>query len=201
MLPETERLFDIMFEKSFKYQPDTPFTLRSGKVSPLYFDCRATLLDSEGLSLTGYVFSQMVRRLFPGVHFIGGLTMGADPISYATTLSHLDAASPIDPIVIRKEIKEHGTKKRIEGNIEPDATVVIVDDVITTGGSTISAITAAREVGLRVVGVIVLVDRQEFDGKKNIEELSVPVHSIFIAKQFINKDAGSVIPTIDNGGD
>lgn len=183
MNEQTRELYDIMYEKSFKYQPDEPFTLVSGNISPLYFDCRATLLDTNGLKKAGTIFSDMIESMFPNANLVGGLTMGADPISYATALY----STNINPIVIRKEAKEHGTKKQIEGEIKPGDSIVIVDDVITTGGSTIKAIRAAREEGLNVLGVVVLVDREEFDGVANIKEEGVDVYSVFTASEFIER--------------
>lgn len=178
------RLFNMMYEKSFKYQPDNPFTLVSGNISPLYFDCKATLFDVEGLRLVSQMF---LKDILSGSYvpmLVGGLTMGADPITFAVSRLADGMGIEIKPVVIRKEAKGHGTKKFIEGNYKEGESIVIVDDVITTGGSTIKAIDAARHAGLHVVRAMVLVDREEFNGRQNIENLGVRVTSIFTAKDF-----------------
>ena len=184
MMSNRDDLFEIMYKRSFKFQPDNPFTLVSGNISPLYFDCRATLLYSKGIGKAAAAFCTKMITLDKTPNLIGGLTMGADPITYGVTIF---SPEKIEPVIIRKEAKAHGTKKQIEGTFEEGDTIVIVDDVITTGGSTIKAINAAREAGLEVEDVIVLVDREEFDGVANIEKEGVKVHSIFKAKEFIDR--------------
>jgi orotate phosphoribosyltransferase len=151
------------------------FTLASGAKSDYYIDCRTTTLHAEGGRLTGLVLYEMLREHFPDAEAVGGLTMGADPL-----VSNIASASAwyaqdrlgaplIHGFLVRKAEKQHGTGRRIEGFLKLGATVVIVDDVCTTGGSTITAIEAARDAGMIVAGVLCLVDREQSNGRANIE--------------------------------
>lgn len=160
-----ERLIGIVLERSFKYSDNTPFTLVSGLKSNYYFNCKPTTLDPEGMNLIGeLVFSMLADSLVTGA---GGLTLGADPIANALSVISFQRGRPINSFVVRKDLKDHGIKNAVEGNIRPGEHVVIIDDVITTGGSTITAIQRAREAGLVVERVIVFIDREE-GGKENI---------------------------------
>lgn len=151
------------------------FILSSGARSDYYIDCRITTLHAEGGRLAGLALYQLIRanRLHP--HAVGGLTMGADPlvsnIASASAWDHAERpeVSLIHGFLVRKTEKTHGTSRGIEGFSEPAARVVIVDDVCTTGASTIHAIRAAREAKMQVVGVLCLVDRQEQHGRAAIE--------------------------------
>lgn len=156
------------------------FTLASGQKSDYYIDCRTTTLHAEGGRLAGLVFDEMIRENFPQAEAVGGLTMGADPLVSNTASASawyalgqgLDPAAPSTKLVqgflVRKAEKTHGTGRRIEGFLRPGAEVVVVDDVCTTGGSTITAIEAVREAGMKVAGVLCLVDREQ-GGRANIE--------------------------------
>ncbi|MBI5207930.1 MAG: orotate phosphoribosyltransferase [Candidatus Firestonebacteria bacterium] len=171
-----ESLLELIIKKSFNYSSSSIFTLASGKQSQYYFDCRPTTTDPLGQYLLGEIFFEKVSDF--DISAIGGLTMGADPIAYAVCHTSYFKNKPIKAFVIRKEPKKHGLKKLIEGEVTKGEKVVIVDDVITTGGSTIKAINEARNAGLNVVKAVVLIDRQE-GGKDNIEKLDVKVESIF----------------------
>lgn len=171
-----QQLLELLKEKSYRYSPDKPFKLASGRESPYYVDCRPTTHSAQGLALIGEVLFEMIRDL--GVEAIGGLTMGADPIAHAVALTSSLQGKPINAFSVRKEAKEYGTGRRVEGDVRPGEKVVIVEDVITTGGSTIQAITAAREFGLQVVKVIVLVDRQE-GGREAVEQLVPQFEAVF----------------------
>jgi orotate phosphoribosyltransferase len=171
------------------------FTLASGAQSDLYIDAKETTSDPEGLILVGRVGWQLVKetaaRLRVQVDSIGGLTIGADSIASSIGIfAHLeDPRSKLQTFIVRKEAKTHGRHKLIEGNFAPGHSVVIVDDVITTGGSTLQAIDAITAAGGQVAFVIVLVDREE-GGRKNIEERGHAVVPIFARADLIGTDAG-----------
>src|ERR1700737_1109558 len=155
--------------------------LPSGASSDYYVDCRTTTLAAQGARLTGQVILDEIRARGWKPKAIGGLTMGADPIVVAVAV----ASGNIDGFLVRKSQKEHGTQQRIEGFREKGARVVIVDDVCTTGSSTIQAIDAAREFGFEVVGVMCLVEREEAKGRPNVEMAAAPAPfvSIFTARE------------------
>ncbi|MEW5746815.1 MAG: orotate phosphoribosyltransferase [Nitrospirota bacterium] len=154
-----ERLIRLIYEKAFKYSDEPVFKLVSGRVSNYYFNCKAVTLHPEGMYLIGSIIFDMIKEL--PVRGIGGLTLGADPIADAVAYTSHLKNRPVEAFVVRKTAKSHGTMQWIEGNVKAGDKVVIVDDVITTGKSTIEAISRAREAGLEVVKVIALVDRQE----------------------------------------
>jgi orotate phosphoribosyltransferase len=137
------------------------------------------------LYLVGKIFFEKIRELGLHPHAIGGLTMGADPIAYSVALYSFSVKEPIQAFVIRKEPKEHGLKLPIEGNVTAGDHIIIIDDVITTGGSTIKAINIAKENGLIIDAVIILVDRCEQNGRQNIEALGYPVYDILTVNDFI----------------
>jgi orotate phosphoribosyltransferase len=171
-----EKLLQLVKEKSFQYRPDAPFKLASGRESPYYIDCRPTTHNAQGLALIGEIFFDLIRGL--EVEAIGGLTMGADPIAHAVALTSYLKGKSLNAFSVRKQAKEHGTGGLVVGEVKPGDRVVIVEDVITTGGSTIQAITAAREFGLQVVRVIVLVDREE-GGRQAVEKIIPQFESVF----------------------
>ncbi len=162
-----ERLIELIFNKAFKYSEQPVFKLVSGRMSSYYFNCKTVTLDPEGKHLIGNIIFEMIEGLHCDA--IGGLTLGADPIANAVSYASYLKGSPIQAFVVRKNAKSHGTMQWIEGNVKAGDKVVIVDDVITTGKSTIEAITRAREAGLVIVKVIALIDRQE-GGYENIIE-------------------------------
>jgi orotate phosphoribosyltransferase len=154
-----QELLTMLCEKSFKYSPEPAFKLVSGRMSRFYVNCKPTVLHPRGMFLVGHLMFDAVRNL--KLDGIGGLTFGADPIAMATAFASELAHQPIKAFSIRKTKKDHGIAKWIEGDLSPGARVVVIDDVATTGGSTIQAIERAREEGLEVVRAVVLVDRQE----------------------------------------
>jgi orotate phosphoribosyltransferase len=170
-----KRLTELILEKAFKYSEEPVFRLVSGRMSNYYFNCKAVTLHPEGMYLTGNIVYEMIKDL--GAKGIGGLTLGADPISDAVAYTSYLKGTPIESFVVRKSAKSHGTMQWIEGNITKGDKVVIVDDVITTGKSTIEAITRAGEAGLEIVKVIALIDRQE-GGRENIESLGFKVEAV-----------------------
>jgi orotate phosphoribosyltransferase len=156
-------LLRLLATKSFKLGE---FKLSSGGTSDYYIDCRTTTLDARGAQLTGQVFLEEIRGRRWNPQAIGGLTMGADPIVVAVAV----ASGTIQGFLVRKAEKQHGTGQRIEGFHETGARVVIVDDVCTTGASTVQAIEAAREFGFNVAGVMCLVEREEAGGRASVEK-------------------------------
>jgi orotate phosphoribosyltransferase len=166
-------LLRLLAHKSFRLGQ---FTLASGATSDYYIDCRTTTLDAKGSRLTGEVFFEEIQKRGWKPQAIGGLTMGADPIVVAVSV----VSGALDGFLVRKAEKQHGTGQRIEGFREKSARVVIVDDVCTTGGSTIQAIEAAREFGFEVVGVMCLVEREEHKGRPNVEKAAAPAPFISI---------------------
>jgi orotate phosphoribosyltransferase len=177
------RLAEIILERSFQYSDDPPFTLASGKTSNYYINCKTTTMDPEGMYLIGNILFEML--VDADVSAAGGLTLGADPIANALSLISYQKKKPIKSFVVRKDAKNHGTKSGIEGNIIPGERVAIIDDVITTGGSTITAIETAREAGLKVDRVIALVDREE-GGKENIRKYVERVDAILTRSDIMN---------------
>ena len=146
-------------------------TLSNGAKSNFYFDCKPVTLSADGAYLTGTAFLDALDQLPERPDAVGGLTHGADPIvSAMVALSHVQGR-PIQGFYVRKELKGHGTKRRIENPPKPGSRVVIVDDVVTTGGSLLKAVQEAREAGCAVIGAMALVDREEQDGAANIRQV------------------------------
>lgn len=170
-----ERLGEIILERSFKYSENPPFTLASGRQSNFYFNCKPTTLDPEGMNLIGAIIFDMLKDT--DVTAAGGLTLGADPIANALAVISYQKGKPIKSFIVRKDVKDHGTKSAIEGNVGPGEKIAIIDDVITTGGSTITAIEQARKAGLNVEMVITLIDREE-GGRENILKYADKIRSI-----------------------
>lgn len=172
-----QKLLSTLAHKSFRLGE---VKLSSGGTSDYYIDCRTTTLDAKGSKLTGEVFTEEIRRQEWKPRAIGGLTMGADPIVVAVSV----VSGDLDGFLVRKAEKQHGTGQRIEGFREKGARVVIVDDVCTTGASTVQAIEAAREFGFEVVGAMCLVEREEAKGRPSVEKAAAPAPfiSIFTAR-------------------
>jgi len=179
-----EELISMIKEKSFKKTDAPSFSLSSGRKSKYYFNMKPVTMDSKGSFLVGTVIFEKVHELGLQPRAIGGPTMGADPVAIATALTSFLKEDPIESFVIRKERKEHGLKLQIEGNVEAGDSVVIVDDVVTTGASTINAIEIAREHQLNILAAIVLVDRCEENGRQNIEAQGVPMYSVLTIEDF-----------------
>lgn len=137
------------------------FTLASGAKSDYYVDARATTMSAEGQRLVGLVGYQAVLDSGLRVTHIGGLTMGADPVSYAIAHRSALEGHPLDAFAVRKRAKEHGTEQRIEGGLPTTARCLIVEDTITTGRSTMEAVEAVRSHGAQIVGVLALVNRSD----------------------------------------
>ncbi len=185
-----QALLTMLAEKSFRLGD---FKLSSGGQSDYYIDCRTTTLDAEGARLTARVFIDEMYRRGWAPQGIGGMTLGADPIVACVAMltaqqvqGRHPGATEIEPgwlihgFLVRKAEKSHGTAQRIEGFRQKGARVVIVDDVCTTGASTIQAIEAACEFGFDLVGVMCLVEREEAGGRANVENAAAPAPFISV---------------------
>ena len=137
------------------------FTLASGKKSSFYFDSKKTTLRPEGAHLTASEMLQLMSDRGIEADAIGGLTLGADPIVCPIAAMSYGMGKPLRAFIVRKEAKEHGTARQIEGDLEPHSRLVVVDDVVTTGGSTLKAIAAVEQAGHEVVAVLCIVDREQ----------------------------------------
>jgi len=197
-----DQLLNLLAKNSFRLGD---FTLASGMKSDYYIDCRTTTLHAKGAELTGRVFLELFRQQGWQPQAVGGLTMGADPIVVATGVISAQAGTPVHGFLVRKSEKSHGMGRRIEGFQEKGAQVVILDDVCTTGGSTIQAIRAAREFGFNVIGVACLVEREEAKGRLEVEKAAAPAAfiSVFTASEVkaahlkaISSGAASIESTI-----
>jgi orotate phosphoribosyltransferase len=183
-----QQLLTILARTSFKLGQ---FKLSSGGISDYYIDCRTTTLDAEGGRLTGHAILELLERNGIEAAAAGGLTMGADPIvsNVATASAWRAQWHPGAPLLhgflVRKAEKAHGTGRRIEGFCREGARVVIVDDVCTTGASTINAIEAAREAGMTVAAVVCIVEREEANGRPAVEAAAAgaPFLRLFTAKE------------------
>ena len=160
------------------------FTLASGARSNLYIDARMTAMSPEGLALIGPLGMAAIGEMNWKPDSVGGLTLGADPVSYAIAYASALARTPIRAFTVRKEAKSHGTGKLIEGPFQPTDRVVAIEDVITSGGSALRAIEAITNAGATVVGVLSLVDREE-GGRERIEAQGYAVHSLARASEIV----------------
>jgi orotate phosphoribosyltransferase len=164
--------------RSFKWDREKGFTLASGALSPFYVDCRLLIAYPGPRDLVARLAYEQVKDLV--FDCLGGLEIGA--ISIATTIADYGyRATPRHEwrtFVVRKQAKDHGLGKLIEGAVQPGDRALIVDDVLTSGGSVIKAVTAARTAGLKVEHALVIVDRKEQDGRAKIEQLGVTLHSV-----------------------
>jgi orotate phosphoribosyltransferase len=191
MSPLKQQLRDILQQKSVLHGN---FTLASGAKSDFYVDAKLTTSNPRAAMLVGRVGWQLIQETAAAqkisVNSIGGLTMGADWVALSIGIAALldDPTTGLQVFSVRKSAKEHGRLKRIEGNFSPGDFVVIVDDVITTGGSTIQAIEAIEKAKGHIAFVIVLVDREE-GGRENIEKGGYPVVPIFTRSELVNVDA------------
>lgn len=181
-MTDREKLKSIILELSYEKRL---VTLASGRQSDFYFDGKQTTLHAEGGWLVGKLFYEAIKDV-PGVQAVGGITLGADPIATATSIAACLDGMPLHAFIIRKEPKGHGTGQWLEGrkNLPPGTKVVIVEDVVTTGGSSMKAVNRAKEEGLEVLGIVSLVDREE-GGRENIEAEGYWLKAIFTKSQLV----------------
>lgn len=172
-----ERLCQLLAERSFRLGD---FELASGARSDYYIDCRTTTMHAHGQVLIGQVGFEAIRSAGHRPDAIGGLTMGADPLAYAIAAESWRHGEPIHAFSVRKRAKRHGKGQLIEGCFEPGARVVLVEDVITTGGSALKALDAIRQARGEVLAVLGLVDREE-GGRQNLEQAGLPTLILFTA--------------------
>jgi len=181
---EWKELRDLLKELSYEKRD---VILASGRKSDFYIDVKQTALNSKGAYLLGKIISSLVNDEFDGAKAVGGITMGADPLSTATSVvSHLDGGN-LHAFYIRKEPKTHGTGRWIEGikNIPSGTKVVILEDVVTTGGSTLKSCDRAKEYGLDILGIVSVVDREE-GGREAIEDAGYKFISVVTKTEIIS---------------
>ncbi len=175
------RLLELLRERAFQ---EREVTLSSGLKSNFYIDCKQVSLDAEGAALIGELFHQMVEDIAPAAVAVGGLTMGADPLATATSIASFVAGRPRAAFLVRKEPKGHGTNQWVESTrLAPGAPVVVLEDVITTGASTLRAIERSRLAGLTVLHAIGLVDRLE--GGRDAVVAETPLTTLFTRRDFL----------------
>lgn len=177
-----QELIALLCQKSFKYSDEPIFKLVSGRTSRFYVNCKPTIMHPRGMFLVGHLMFEAIRDQQP--EGVGGLTFGADPIAMATAFASELQGQPICAFSIRKTQKDHGIARWIEGDLAPGARVVVIDDVATTGGSTIKAIERAQAEGLQVVRAVVLVDRQE-GGLENIRRHVADVRALITRDELL----------------
>lgn len=179
--PQRARLLELLRTRAFQ---EREVVLSSGLRSNFYIDCKQVSLHAEGALLIGQLFHAVIERVAPRAVAVGGLTLGADPLATATSLVSFQAGRPRDAFIVRKEPKGHGTGQWIESaGLPPGAPVVVVEDVVTTGASTLKAIERARAAGLEVLHAVGLVDRLE--GGREAVEATCPLTTLFTRRDFL----------------
>jgi len=184
-----EQIFSYIKQYSFEENHEKLFQLVSGKRSSYYLDLKQTLLDPQSLHSLGSILFEKINRL-SNVEAVSGLTLGADPLTYTVSLASLKLAKPWLPLIVRKETKDHGTGKKIEGKLNQlknTSHIVLLDDVITTGNSTLKAVHALKESGYKnLTHAFCVVDREE-GGKENLLKEGIELISLFKLKDFATK--------------
>lgn len=180
-MPDHDRLLTLLAERSARRGH---FTLASGRQSTLYIDARLTTMSPDGLALIGPLGVAALGAAGWTVDAVGGLTLGADPVSYAIAYASALVGTPIRAFTVRKEAKAHGTGRLIEGPFREGDRVAVVEDVITTGGSALRAAQAIRDAGGRIAGVLALVDREE-GGRQALEGAGLPVIALTRSSEII----------------
>lgn len=177
-----QRLRDLLHQLSYE---ERDVVLSSGLRSNFYIDCKQTSLTAEGHFLVGQLFRAVIEHVAPDAEAVGGLTMGADPLASATSLVSFVAGKPLHAFYVRKEPKGHGTQQWLEGrkNLRANMPVVILEDVVTTGASTLRAIERARAGELNVLHVLALVDREE--GGREAVEAQAPLTALYRKRDFV----------------
>lgn len=182
-MTQRQRLQELLVQLSYEKKS---VTLASGQKSDFYFDAKQTSLHPEGITLLGHLLLQKIQESYPDARAVGGPTLGADPLVSAISYTSFLQKKPIPAFILRKEPKKHGTQAWIEGyrNLAPGMNVVVVEDVLTTGGSAIKAIDKTIEGGLKVVGVLTVIDREE-GGAEAIQRKGYRVESLFTKTELL----------------
>jgi orotate phosphoribosyltransferase len=179
---ERERLKELIKRRALKVAEEPVFRLSSGRKSRFYVDLKQITFDPEGVYLVGRVMYDLLREFGPTA--VGGMTLGADPIAYAVTFVSLQEGRPVKPFVVRKEPKGHGMRRQIEGLLEEGERVAVLEDVVTTGRSSLKAAEVCRSAGLEVVGIFTVVDREE-GGRENIRKEGFELFSVFSLSELL----------------
>ncbi len=190
------RLLELLRERSLEIGD---FVLASGARSRYYVDCRRTTMHAEGQAMIGTLGLELLRETGWEPDAIGGLTMGADPVSYAIAHSSWLAGTPINAFSVRKKPKDHGTGRRIEGCFSSGNSVVVVEDVITSGGSALEACRAVEAEGGSVAGIIAVLDR-EAGGAAALLEAGYAVHAIFRVSELLEDQERAASAASANSG-
>ena len=181
MLERKRRLAKLLMEKSYR---EGSFVLASGKKSDFYFDCRVTSLSAEGSWLIGSLFNDLLKNL--AIAGVGGMTMGADPLVSAVTVISWSQGRPLNGLLVRKQAKGHGTGQFVEGlgNFSQGDSVAMLEDVVTTGGSLLTACARVADCGLRIAGCCAILDRQE-GGREAIAEAGYNLISLYTRQELV----------------
>jgi orotate phosphoribosyltransferase len=182
-MTDRERLHALLTEKSFRRGT---FTLTSGKTSDFFIDVKPSVLGAEGHVLVGNLLLEALARVPSGVSAVAGVELGGCPLASAVAVASFHAKRPLDAVYVRKAAKGHGTKKLLEGAdaLPKGARLVILEDTVTTGGSTLRAVASIREAGFEVSGVLAVVDRTE-GGADAIREAGLYFASLFVRADFM----------------
>lgn len=182
MSSSRERLVELLRERSFERKK---VTLASGRESDFFIDCKQTILTAEGHALVGELMFDALDA-FAGCDAVAGVELGGCPLASAVSLVSFLRGRPLPALYVRKEVKDHGSKRLVEGDraITKGMGVVILEDVITTGGSTLKAADKLKSLGIRVIGVVALVDRLE-GGAEAIREAGIPLAAICSRRDFL----------------
>jgi len=183
-----DQLLKLLLRHSFQYSADPIFTLASGRKSHYYINCKKTTFMPEAMPLLGRLFFERIKAVEhkdgQRIDAVGGLTLGADPIAYATAYHSALEGAPIQAFSVRKEPKAHGAQKWVEGFEESGARVAIIEDVITTGASTLKAIDGALHAAFKIAAVLALVDRQE-GGHEELQKMGYTLEAICTAEDLL----------------
>lgn len=181
-MTDREALRSLLVQRSVRLGD---FTLASGAKADYYIDARRTTMSAEGQKLVGIVALEVIEASSLDVTHIGGLTMGADPVTYAIAHRSALEGRPLDGFSVRKQAKAHGTGQRVEGGLPEDARVLMIEDTMTTGRSTLDAVEAVREHGATVVGIFTVVDRSEGAAEGLYAESDLPLLSVFTGAELL----------------
>lgn len=184
-MTQRERLRDLLLERSIRRGD---FVLSSGARSGYYVDCRVAATSAEGQVLIGALGLDLIRSSGLRPELVGGLTMGADPVAYAIAHESWTRGQPIDAFTVRKQPKEHGTGRRIEGNFAEGARALVIEDVITSGGSALQACDVVEAEGGTVVGVLALIDR-EVGGREALQARGYDVICLYGISELLGEAA------------